>query len=151
MDLLAEAVREAIRLLRTGDDDVYGITARTIAITGTSTLVAMLIGLPIGFALALTSFPGRRALVTLANAGTGAPPVIAGLVVSIMLWRSGPLGWMDGSGSGDFIVALRSALVHDDHADLYAGCGLVVGSDSKREWAEAELKLGPMLWATQAQ
>lgn len=94
MDLLAEAVREAIRLLTTGDNDVYGITARTIAITGTSTLVAMLIGLPIGFALALTSFPGRRALVTLANAGTGAPPVIAGLAVSIMLWRSGPLGWM---------------------------------------------------------
>ena len=66
-------------------------------------------------------------------------------------WYAGPLGWMDGSGSGDFIVALRSALVHDDHADLFAGCGLVVGSDSEREWAEAELKLGPMLWATQAQ
>ncbi|MEE8336517.1 MAG: ABC transporter permease [Dehalococcoidia bacterium] len=92
MDLLWEAVREAIRLLTTGDDDVYGITLRTIAVTGISTLVAMLAGLPIGFALALTNFPGRHAFVTLANAGTGAPPVVAGLVVAILLWRSGPVG-----------------------------------------------------------
>jgi tungstate transport system permease protein len=92
MDLIAEAIAEAWRLLRTGDNDVYGITLRTAVITGTSTLVALLIGLPIGLGLALARFPGQRWFVALANAGTGTPPVVAGLLVSILLWRSGPLG-----------------------------------------------------------
>ena len=92
MELIGEAFREAWRLLSTGDADVYGITLRTALITGTSTVVALLIGLPLGLGLALSGLPGRRTIVALANAGTGTPPVVAGLVVSILLWRSGPLG-----------------------------------------------------------
>jgi tungstate transport system permease protein len=92
LDLILEGLEEAWRLLRTGDGDVYGITFRTAWITGTSTLVALTIGLPVGMALALVRFPGQRGLVALANAGTGMPPVVAGLIVAITLWRSGPLG-----------------------------------------------------------
>jgi tungstate transport system permease protein len=92
MELLLEAFREAWRLLTTGDDDVYAITLRTALITGSSTLVATLIGVPAGLTIALAQFPGQRTLVTLANAGTGVPPVVAGLVVAMLLWRSGPLG-----------------------------------------------------------
>ena len=92
MDLIGEAIREAIRLLTSGDEDIYAITLRTMLITGSSTLVATLIGVPAGLALALARFPGQRPLVTLANAGTGTPPVVAGLVVAMVLWRSGPLG-----------------------------------------------------------
>jgi tungstate transport system permease protein len=92
MDLFAEAVREAWRLLSTGDSEVYSITARTAAIAGTSTLVAMSLGIPLGLTLALARFRGQRTLVALANAGTGMPPVVAGLLVAMLLWRSGPLG-----------------------------------------------------------
>src|SRR5258708_27495697 len=92
MNLFAQAFREAWRLLSTGDGDIYGIAARTVAITATSTIVSMVIGIPIGLGLALGAFPGRRGLVALANAGTGLPPVVAGLVISMLLWRSGPLG-----------------------------------------------------------
>ncbi|MDA0365638.1 MAG: ABC transporter permease [Chloroflexi bacterium] len=92
MDLFWEAFREAWRLLSTGDGDVYGITARTAAITGTSTAVSMLIGIPSGLGLALGRFPGQRTLVAFANAGTGMPPVVAGLFVSMLLWRSGLFG-----------------------------------------------------------
>ncbi len=92
MELLGEALREAWRLLTTGDQDVYEIAIRTLLITGTSTLVAMLVGIPLGLALALARFRGQRGLVTLANAGTGLPPVVAGLFVAMILWRSGPLG-----------------------------------------------------------
>ncbi|TAJ19160.1 MAG: ABC transporter permease subunit [Dehalococcoidia bacterium] len=92
MDLIFDALREAVRLLRTGDGDVYSITARTALITGASTLVASLIGLPIGLGIALGRFPGQRVLLAIANAGTGLPPVVAGLFVAILLWRSGPLG-----------------------------------------------------------
>jgi tungstate transport system permease protein len=92
MDLIGEAFAEAWRLLSTGDEDVYGITLRTLTITGTSTLVAMLIGVPLGLLLALGRFPGQRMLVASSYAGMGMPPVVAGLVVAILLWRSGPLG-----------------------------------------------------------
>lgn len=92
MGLILEGLAEAWRLLTTGDGDIYGITARTAVITGSSTFVALVIGLPVGLALALARFPGQRGLVALANAGTGTPPVVAGLLVAILLWRSGPLG-----------------------------------------------------------
>ncbi len=76
MDLLLDALREAVRLLRTGDDEVYSITLRTALITGASTLVAAVAGLPIGLAIALGRFPGQRIALAIANAGTGLPPVI---------------------------------------------------------------------------
>jgi len=90
--LIWEALGEAWRLLSTGEGDIYAIALRTAVITGCSTLVAALVGLPLGLAVALGRFPGQRAFVSLANAGTGMPPVVAGLLVSITLWRSGPLG-----------------------------------------------------------
>jgi len=92
VDLLIEAFREAWRLLLTGDGDVYEITLRTALITGTSTVIATTIGVPLGLAIALARFPGQRGLIALSNAGMGMPPVVAGLLVSMMLWRSGPLG-----------------------------------------------------------
>ena len=92
MDLLVEALREARDLLLSGDRDVYAITARTALIAGSSTLLAMLIGIPLGMALALLRFPGQRMVLAVTNAGMGIPPVVAGLFVAIMLWRSGPLG-----------------------------------------------------------
>jgi menaquinone-specific isochorismate synthase len=62
-------------------------------------------------------------------------------------WYAGPVGWVDGHGSGEFVVAIRSALLRDHDAKLYAGCGIVAGSDPEREYAESCLKLRPMLWA----
>jgi isochorismate synthase len=66
-------------------------------------------------------------------------------------WYAGPFGWIDAEGGGEFAVALRSALVRNDVASLYAGCGIVTGSDPEREYREWELKLRPMLWALSAE
>ena len=65
-------------------------------------------------------------------------------------WYAGPIGWIDAEGGGEFAVALRSALLRDDVASLYAGCGIVTGSDPQREYAESLLKLQAMLWALDA-
>lgn len=62
-------------------------------------------------------------------------------------WYAGPVGWVDGGGNGEFAVAIRSALVRGHEALLYAGCGIVAGSDPEQEYAESCLKLRPMLWA----
>ncbi|MGF1670923.1 MAG: isochorismate synthase MenF [Balneolaceae bacterium] len=62
-------------------------------------------------------------------------------------WYAGPVGWFNLNGSGEFAVAIRSALLKDTEAILYAGCGIVKDSDPKSEWEETELKLEPVLRA----
>jgi salicylate biosynthesis isochorismate synthase/menaquinone-specific isochorismate synthase len=60
-------------------------------------------------------------------------------------WYAGPVGWMDAAEDGEFCVALRSALLRDREARLYAGVGVVAGSDPSAELAETEVKLGALL------
>lgn len=70
-------------------------------------------------------------------------------------WYAGPVGWVDRAGNGDFAVAIRSALLRQIHngstpaaeAILYAGCGIVAGSDPDQEYRESSLKLRPLLEA----
>ena len=62
-------------------------------------------------------------------------------------WYAAPVGWMDARSEGEFAVAIRSALLHGAEATLFAGCGIVVGSDPDREYAESCLKLRPVLAA----
>ncbi|HXG40235.1 MAG TPA: isochorismate synthase, partial [Candidatus Limnocylindrales bacterium] len=56
-------------------------------------------------------------------------------------WYAGPLGWVDRSGDGELVVAIRSAVVEGRRASLFAGCGIVADSDPELEWAESEMKL----------
>ena len=56
-------------------------------------------------------------------------------------WYAGPVGWMDATEDGEFCVALRSALLRDREAHLFAGVGVVAGSDPAAELAETEVKL----------
>jgi salicylate biosynthesis isochorismate synthase len=60
-------------------------------------------------------------------------------------WYAGPVGWMDATEDGEFCVALRSALLRDREARLYAGVGVVAGSDPAAELAETEIKLQALL------
>ena len=60
-------------------------------------------------------------------------------------WYAGPVGWMDAAEDGEFCVALRSGLLRDRVAHLYAGAGIVAGSDPAAELAETEIKLGALL------
>ncbi|MEN6584452.1 MAG: isochorismate synthase [Sulfuricella sp.] len=62
-------------------------------------------------------------------------------------WYTGAVGWMDAAGEGEFAVALRCAHVRGTQAELYAGAGIVAGSEPRNELAETEAKLLPMLHA----
>lgn len=95
MDLIADALRQAGRLLLGGDGEIWSILWLSLQVSGTATLIALLVGIPAGTALALARFPGRRLVVSLVNTGMGLPPVVVGLVVSLLLWRSGPFGAME--------------------------------------------------------
>jgi tungstate transport system permease protein len=74
--------------------EVVEITLRTLAVCGTALAVALGVGLPLGIALGRRRFPGRGLLVSVVNSGMGAPPVVVGLIVSMLLFRNGPLGFL---------------------------------------------------------
>lgn len=92
MDLIIEGLKKAINMILTGDPEVLRITLLTLQVSGTATLISLIIGIPFGTVLALKRFPGRDFLMSIVNTGMGMPPVVAGLWISILLWRSGPLG-----------------------------------------------------------
>src|SRR3712207_4233728 len=92
MDVLWEGVRDAIGLLAGGDAEAYEILWRSLRISVAATAIAFGLGVPLGGVLAFARFPGRRAVLAALNTGMGMPPVVVGLVVTVMLWRSGPLG-----------------------------------------------------------
>jgi tungstate transport system permease protein len=92
MDVLLDGVAQSLSLLFSGDAETWAITLLTLRVSLGATAIAALVGVPLGAAIALGSFPGRRLLLAAANTGMGLPPVVVGLVVTVLLWRSGPLG-----------------------------------------------------------
>ena len=92
MDLIFQGLRRALTLLFSLDPEVLRVTLLSLQVSGTATLVAVLGGVTAGSALALSRFPGRNLVVGLVNASMGLPPVVVGLFVALMVWRSGPLG-----------------------------------------------------------
>jgi tungstate transport system permease protein len=92
VDVLVEGVREALRLLVVGDSEVWAILRLSLLVSISGTAAALLLGVPAGVVLALTRFPGRQLLISAVNTGMGLPPVVVGLFITILLWRSGPLG-----------------------------------------------------------
>ena len=92
MDLIYDVFSKFFSVLFGGSDEVWIIAGRTAIICSISTAISFLLGASIGFAMALIPFRGRSAVVAFANTGMGMPPVVAGLIVAVLLWRSGPLG-----------------------------------------------------------
>ena len=82
----------AWQLISIGDAALFAIVKLSLAVSLSAVVLAACIGLPLGAMLALTSFPGRSAVVVLINAFMGLPPVVMGLAVFLLLSRSGPLG-----------------------------------------------------------
>ncbi|NWG07701.1 MAG: ABC transporter permease [Chloroflexi bacterium] len=72
--------------------EIFQITALSLQVSTLATGISLLIGLPLGTWLALGNFRGRSFLLSIVNTGMALPPVVVGLVVAMMLWRSGPLG-----------------------------------------------------------
>lgn len=89
---LSSVLALALDLVLSGDGELYAIIGLSLRVTLTAVAIACLIGLPLGAALAVLRLPGRGALVAVLNALMGLPPVVVGLIVYLMLSRSGPLG-----------------------------------------------------------
>ena len=95
MELIIQGIIKAFELIISFDAEVLGITWLSLKISGTATLISLFIGVSIGTAVALSNFYGKRLVISLINTGMGLPPVVVGLFVTIMIWRNGPLGFLE--------------------------------------------------------
>lgn len=92
MQNFAQEFKSAMSLILTGDPDLWAIVLLSLNVSLMAVLIAALIGMPLGAALAVGRFRGRRVVIILLNALMGLPPVVVGLLVYLMLSQSGPLG-----------------------------------------------------------
>ena len=84
----------AIGLLASGDPELMSIIGLSLTVSLTAVLTSLVIGLPLGALLVSYRFPGRTALIVISNTFLGMPPVVIGLLIYLLISRSGPLGFM---------------------------------------------------------
>ena len=94
MSVFLEAFSTAFKLIVSLDTSLLEIVWLSIKISISSLIIASVFGFPIGAMLAMKSFRGRALVITIFNSMMGMPPVVVGLVVYLMVSRSGPLGWL---------------------------------------------------------
>jgi tungstate transport system permease protein len=82
----------ALQLVLSGDPELFAIVVLSLEVSLSAVLLAALIGVPVGAFIALTRFPGRETIIVVLNALMGLPPVVVGLMIYLLLSRSGPLG-----------------------------------------------------------
>jgi len=95
LDLILQGIIKAFHLIVSFDPEVISITWLSLKISGTATLISLFVGVSVGVAVALNDFFGKRLVISIINTGMGLPPVVVGLFVTIMIWRSGPFGFLE--------------------------------------------------------
>lgn len=95
METLLSGFAQAVGLIFSFDRELYSIIFLSLKVSGSALLLATFIGLPIGSLIGLKKFLGRDFIISLLNTFMGLPPVVVGLVLYLILSRSGPLGFMD--------------------------------------------------------
>ena len=146
MDLLLGGVRQAVALLLAGDRETWAILWLSLVVSGSATLISLAIGIPTGTALSLVRFPGRGLVVSAVNAGMGLPPVVVGLLVTLVLWRGGPLGGLQLLYTPAAIILAQVVIA----APIVAGMTLAAVQQIPREFRLQLLALGAsrvqMVW-----
>lgn len=89
---MLSAFNDAFSLLETLDANLLGIVLLSLQVSITALLIGCLLGMPLGAFIAIQNFPGRQGLIVVLNSLMGVPTVIVGVVIYLLLSRSGPLG-----------------------------------------------------------
>jgi tungstate transport system permease protein len=92
VEFIAQGLGEGVARIGALDPDVMDAARTSIVVSGSATLLSIATGIPLGALLGLVPFPGRRIALAIVNTGMGLPPVVVGLFVAVLIWRSGPLG-----------------------------------------------------------
>jgi tungstate transport system permease protein len=136
------ALASAVELLASGDAELWHIIGLSLVVSLSATLLATLIGAPLGAMLAIGRFAGRRAVVVVLNAFMGLPPVVVGLVVYLLLSRSGPLGAWGILFTAKAMVIAQTLLV----TPIIASLMRQVIEDAWAEYREQLVSMGASRW-----
>jgi tungstate transport system permease protein len=133
---------DALALLGTLDREVVAIAALSLRVSFSAVALGFVVGLPVGALVAVSSFPGRPSVVLLLNAFMGLPAVVVGLVLYLLLSRSGPLGALGVLFTPAAMVAAQTVLV----TPLIAALSRQVIEDADRELGEQlrSMRLGQL-------
>jgi len=134
----------ALALVLGGDAALYAIVALSLVVSVSATLLAAVVGLPLGALLALVRFPGRTFIVVIVNAFMGLPPVVVGLAVYLLLSRAGPLGTLGLLFTPTAMVIAQCLLV----TPIIAAFTRQTVADLHEEYAEQLRSLGVGPWRT---
>ena len=129
---------DAISLLISTDNDLLTIVRLSLWVSLVAVFVATLIGMPLGAATALYKFPGRKTLVVILNALMGLPPVVVGLIVYLLLSRSGPFGVLGLLFSPTAMIIAQTILI----IPIIAALSRQIVNDLWVEYAEQLISLG---------
>ncbi len=138
MNSLSEAGLQAAQLISSGDPRLVQIILLSLRVSLTAVVIATVIGLPIGAAIAVSRFPGRRPVVVAVNASMGLPPVVVGLVVYLLLSRAGPLGSAGLLFTPTAMVIAQTILI----VPIVAALSRQVVEDTWQEYREQLTSLG---------
>jgi tungstate transport system permease protein len=129
---------DAVSLMTSTDNDLLMIVGLSLWVSLIAVFLATLIGMPLGAATALFKFPGRKLLVVTLNALMGLPPVVVGLVVYLLLSRSGPLGVLGLLFSPTAMIIAQTILI----IPIIAALSRQIVDDLWVEYAEQLISLG---------
>jgi len=138
MNDITAAWATALQLIAAFDPQLTDIVALSMEVSVTAVVLAALIGLPLGAALAVVRFPGRKIVVVALNALMGLPPVVVGLLVYLLLSRAGPLGELGLLFTPGAMVVAQTVLC----APIMAALSRQVLEDAWREYEEQLRSLG---------
>jgi len=124
------------------DPRLWQIVALSLAVSLSAVAIATLIGMPLGAAIAVGRFPGRRAVIVLLNALMGLPPVVVGLAIYLLLSRAGPLGALGLLFTPQAMVIAQTVLV----LPIIAALARQSVEDAWREYEEQLRSLGVHGW-----
>jgi tungstate transport system permease protein len=143
MNTFSDSVTTALQLVLSGDPGLWAVVLRSLAVSAMACLLACGLGLVLGAWLAVSRFPGRGIVLTLLNTFLAVPSVVVGLVIYLLLSRSGPLGFLGWLFSFQAMVLAQACLV----LPLVTALTRQVVEDADRDHGEqlSSLGAGPVL------
>jgi tungstate transport system permease protein len=142
LNWISQGFADALTLIASGDAALFAIIALSLKVSLTATFFACLLGGALGAVVAVTRFPGRRALIIALNSAMGLPPVVLGLVVYLLLSRAGPLGSLGLLFTPTAMVIAQTLLV----TPIIAALTRQIIEDAWREYEETLRSLGIAPW-----
>src|SRR5438552_1622965 len=138
MSSVAEAAAQALRPVAGADPKLLDIVLLSLRVSLTAVAISCIVGLPVGAAIAVSRFPGRRGVIVVLNALMGLPPVVVGLAVYLLLSRAGPLGALGLLFTPTAMVIAQTILI----TPIVAALSRQVVEDAWEEYREQLRSLG---------